>query len=69
MTETNRKTKPKVDLVSSYLDNERENGPLASLQHRRLPYRNFTKQRNTFISVIHSKDGEQLVYEETTSRT
>jgi hypothetical protein len=65
MTETKRKTKRKVDLVSSHSDNERDDGPIAAYtlegsavsdlyQNDRIP---------SFMRYV-PKDGERLIEEE-----
>lgn len=65
MTETKKKTKRKVDLVSSHSDNERDNGPLAAYSTEgsavSKPYRN--DRIPAFLRYI-PKDGERVVYED-----
>ena len=60
-----RKTKPKVDLVSSHSDNERENGPFVAYTLEGSAVSDFYNNDRIF-SYMHyvPKDGEQLVYEE-----
>jgi hypothetical protein len=65
LTAKERKTKRKVDLVSSHSDNERENGPLAAYSTEGSAvselYRN--DRIPAFLRYV-PKAGEQLIYEE-----
>ena len=62
-----RKTKRKVDLVSSHSDNERENGPLAAytLEGSAVSelYKNDRDRIPSFMRYV-PKDGERLIEEE-----
>jgi hypothetical protein len=60
-----RKTKRKVDLVSSHSDNEHQNGPLAAYSTEGSAVSELYKNDKipTFLKY-HPKAGETLVYEE-----
>jgi hypothetical protein len=60
-----RKTKRKVNLVSSHSDNERDNGPLAacSLEGSAVSELYNNDRIPTFLKY-HPKAGETVVYEE-----
>jgi len=65
LTETKRKTKRKVDLVSSHSDNERDNGPLAACSTEGSAVSElYNNDRIPSFMRYLPKDGEQLVYEE-----
>ncbi len=65
MTESKRKTKRKVDLVSSHSDNERDNGPLATYTTEGSAVSDLYKNDGipSFLRYV-PKPGEQLIYEE-----
>ncbi len=67
MTESRRKTKRKVNLVSSHSDNERDNGPLATYTTEGSAvsdlYKNDVGRIPSFMRYV-PKQGEQLIYEE-----
>lgn len=60
-----KKTKRKVDLVSSHSDNERDNGPLAaySMEGSAVSELYNNDRIPSFLRYI-PKDGERLVYED-----
>lgn len=60
-----RKTKRKVDLVSSHSDNEREDGPLAAYTLEGSAVSDLYKNDRipSFMRYL-PKEGEQVVYEE-----
>lgn len=60
-----RKTKRKVDLVSSHSDNERDNGPLAAYTLEGSAVSDLYKNDRipSFMRYV-PKDGEQLISEE-----
>jgi hypothetical protein len=60
-----RKTKRKVDLVSSHSDNESENGPLAAYTLEGSAVSELYKNDRipSFMRYL-PKEGEQLIYEE-----
>ncbi len=60
-----RKTKRKVDLVSSHSDNERENGPLAAYSTEGSAVSELYKNNGipSFMRYV-PKDGEQLIEDE-----
>ncbi len=66
MTER-RKTKRKVDLVSSHSDNEHDNGPLATYTTEESAVSELYNNKNdgipSFMRYV-PKQGEQLIYEE-----
>jgi hypothetical protein len=67
MIETKRKTKRKVDLVSSHSDNERDNnnGPLAAYSTEGSAVSDlYNNDRIPTFLKYHPKAGETLVYEE-----
>jgi hypothetical protein len=61
-----RKTKRKVDLVSSHSDNERDNGPLAAYSTEGSAVSDLYKLDDGIPRVLRyvPKAGETLVYEE-----
>ena len=67
MTESKRKTKRKVNLVSSHSDNERDKGPLATYTTEGSAvsdlYKNDVGGIPSFMRYL-PKPGEQVVYEE-----
>jgi hypothetical protein len=65
LTESKRKTKRKVNLVSSHSDNERENGPLAahSTEGSAVSELYNNDRMPSFLRYI-PKDGERSVYED-----
>ncbi|MDQ5868111.1 MAG: hypothetical protein M3530_00115 [Thermoproteota archaeon] len=65
MTESKRKTKRKVDLVSSHSDNEHDNGPLAAytLEGSAVSELYNNDRIPAFMRYL-PKDGEQLIEEE-----
>ena len=64
MTER-KKTKRKVDLISSHSDNERDNGPLCAASTEGSPVSELYKD-NTIPAALRyiPKPGETVVYEE-----
>ena len=62
-----RKTKRKVDLISSHSDNERDNGPLAAYSLEGSPADDLLLHKHRgippFLRYI-PKDGEQVIYED-----
>ncbi len=65
MTESKKKTKRKVDLVSSHSDNERDNGPLAAYSTEGSAVSELYNNDRipSFLRYL-PKDWEQLIYEE-----
>lgn len=64
MTER-KKTKRKVDLISSHSDNERENGPLAAYTTEGSAVSElYNNDRMPSFLRYHPKDGERVVYED-----
>jgi hypothetical protein len=65
LTESKRKTKRKVNLVSSHSDNERENGPLAahSTEGSAVSELYNNDRVPSFMRYL-PKEGEQLAYED-----
>ncbi len=65
MTASKRKTKRKVDLVSSHSDNERDNEPLATYTNEGSAVSDLYKNDGipSFLRYV-PKQGEQLIYEE-----
>jgi hypothetical protein len=60
-----KKTKRKVDLVSSHSDNERENGPLAAYSTEGSAVSElYNNDRIPSFMRYVPKEGEQVVYEE-----
>ena len=65
MTESKRKTKRKVDLISSHSDNEREDGPLAAYSLEGSAVSDLYKNDAIPAALRYlPKAGETVVYEE-----
>jgi hypothetical protein len=59
-----KKTKRKVDLVSSHSDRERDEGPLAACSTEGPPAEALYKDRTPTFLKYHPKAGETVIYED-----